>query len=95
MTSRDRNWLHGFLRLDRRQEIDGIPDADIRRQEDTVLRALERLDFENMGRETSARRAPPRRAHSAHSKATGSVESTHKPCVVRPHDKKLPEFGRG
>ncbi len=46
MTSRDRNWLHGFLRLDRRQEIDGIPDADIRRQEDTVLRALERLDHQ-------------------------------------------------
>lgn len=44
MTTRDRKWLHGFLRLDRRQDVDGIPDADIRRQEDTVLRALERLD---------------------------------------------------
>jgi hypothetical protein len=44
VTRRDRPWLRGFLRLDRRQEIDGIPDADIHRQEDTVLRALERLE---------------------------------------------------
>lgn len=44
MTVRDRQWLRTFLRLGERKEADGIADGDIRRQEDTVLRALDRLD---------------------------------------------------
>ena len=46
MTTRDRAWLREFLRLDRRQDVDGIPERDIHRQEDTVLRALDHLDEE-------------------------------------------------
>ncbi|HEX7316125.1 MAG TPA: SNF2-related protein [Pyrinomonadaceae bacterium] len=41
---RNRKWLRSFLRLERDAHREGILDEDIRRQEDTVLRALEILD---------------------------------------------------
>jgi superfamily II DNA or RNA helicase len=44
MIERDRAWLRGFLRLDARAGADGIPQRDIDRQEDTVLRALALLE---------------------------------------------------
>jgi hypothetical protein len=44
MTERTRKWLRGFLNLGARAEQDGIPAADVERQEATVLRALEMLD---------------------------------------------------
>lgn len=44
MTTRTREWLRSFLQLGIRAEKDGIPAADIERQEDTVLRALDLLD---------------------------------------------------
>lgn len=40
----NRDWLRGFLQLGARAKVDGIPPADIERQEDTVLRALELLE---------------------------------------------------
>jgi superfamily II DNA or RNA helicase len=43
MTTRTREWLRGFLALGARAEQDGIPTADVERQEDTVLRALDML----------------------------------------------------
>lgn len=43
MSARTRSWLRGFLRLDARREQDGVPLADVERQEDTVLATLERL----------------------------------------------------
>lgn len=42
--TRNREWLRSFLRLGRDARIERIPAEDIRRQEDTVLRALEILD---------------------------------------------------
>jgi hypothetical protein len=44
MTGRDRDWLRTFLRLDARVHLDAIPAGDVRRQEDTVLHALNLLD---------------------------------------------------
>lgn len=44
MSRRSREWLRGFLRLGARADKDGIRTADVERQEDTVLRALEMLD---------------------------------------------------
>lgn len=44
MTMRTREWLRSFLKLNARAEKDGIPAADIERQEDTVLRAIEMLE---------------------------------------------------
>lgn len=44
MSARNRAWLQGFLRLGARAEKEGIPHADIERQENTVLRALDMLD---------------------------------------------------
>ena len=44
MTTRTRGWLRSFLNLGARAEQDGIPTADVERQEDTVLRALDMLD---------------------------------------------------
>lgn len=44
MTKRTREWLRSFLNLGARAEQDGIPTADVERQEDTVLRALDMLD---------------------------------------------------
>ena len=44
MSERTRNWLRTFLDLGARAEKDGIPVADIQRQEDTVIRALDMLD---------------------------------------------------
>lgn len=41
---RDRNWLRGFLRLDAHAVANAIPESDVRRQEDTILRALDLLD---------------------------------------------------
>ena len=38
------DWLRSFLHLDARQEQDGIPLRDVRRQEQTVLRALRMFD---------------------------------------------------
>lgn len=40
----DLQTLRSFLRLGARAELDGIPAADVRRQEQTVLAALEMLD---------------------------------------------------
>ncbi len=40
----DRQWLRQFIRLDDRAEADGIPNSDVLRQEDTVLRALQMLE---------------------------------------------------
>jgi hypothetical protein len=44
MSSRTREWLRGFLQLGARADKDGIPIADIERQEDTVLGALDMLE---------------------------------------------------
>jgi hypothetical protein len=44
MSARNREWLRTFLRLGARAEKDGIPIADVERQEDTVIRALDMLD---------------------------------------------------
>ena len=44
MNTRTRKWLRSFLRLGARAKKDGIPLADIERQEDTVIRALNMLD---------------------------------------------------
>ncbi|MEY3226969.1 MAG: hypothetical protein RLZZ536_1588, partial [Planctomycetota bacterium] len=44
MTTRTREWLRSFLTLNARAEKDGIPAADIERQEDTVLRAIDMLE---------------------------------------------------
>jgi hypothetical protein len=45
MSPRDREWLRGFLRLDARaDEGASIPQRDVERQEDTVLRALTLLE---------------------------------------------------
>ena len=44
MSTRNREWLQEFLQLGARAEKDGIPTADVERQEDTVLRALDMLD---------------------------------------------------
>ena len=44
MTTRTREWLRSFLKLGARAELDGIPSADIERQEDTVLRAIDMLE---------------------------------------------------
>lgn len=44
MVERTREWLRNFLMLGARAGKDGIPWADIERQEDTVLRALDMLD---------------------------------------------------
>lgn len=44
MSARTREWLRNFLRLGARAEKDGIPIADVERQEDTVIRALDMLD---------------------------------------------------
>ncbi|MCA9621402.1 MAG: helicase, partial [Myxococcales bacterium] len=44
MTTRDRTWLRSFLDLGARKERDAVPEDDILRQEDTVLRALAMLD---------------------------------------------------
>ena len=44
MSERTRGWLRRFLNLGARAEKDGIPIADIERQEDTVIRALDMLD---------------------------------------------------
>ena len=44
MIIRTREWLQGFLDLGARAEKDGIPSADVVRQEDTVLCALDMLD---------------------------------------------------
>lgn len=44
MSARDRQWLRTFLQLGARADKDGIPRADVERQEDTVLRALDMLD---------------------------------------------------
>lgn len=47
METRDRTWLRTFLRLDARSGSGAIvPERDVERQEDTVLRALEVLDEE-------------------------------------------------
>ena len=44
MSMRTREWLRRFLNLGARAEKEGIPTADIERQEDTILRALDMLD---------------------------------------------------
>ncbi|MGE3673355.1 MAG: helicase-related protein [Polyangiaceae bacterium] len=45
MTHRNREWLRGFLRLDARADAGAtVPERDVERQEDTVLRALSLLD---------------------------------------------------
>ena len=44
MTTRTREWLRGFLQLGARAEKDGIAPADVERQEDTVLHALNMLE---------------------------------------------------
>lgn len=44
MSPWNREWLRNFLELGARADKDGIPAADVDRQEDTVLRALEMLD---------------------------------------------------
>lgn len=44
MTKHRRPWLRSFLQLGARADQDGIPVADVERQEDTVLRALDMLD---------------------------------------------------
>ena len=41
---RDRTWLRGILQLGARALQDGVPETDIARQEDTVLRALALLE---------------------------------------------------
>jgi hypothetical protein len=41
---RTRAWLQGFLSLGARRDKDNVPAADIARQEDTVLHALDLLD---------------------------------------------------
>ncbi len=41
-----RSWLHGFLHLGARAADEGIPSADVTRQEDTILHALETLETE-------------------------------------------------
>jgi hypothetical protein len=41
---RTRAWLQGFLSLGARKDKDNVPVADIARQEDTVLQALDLLD---------------------------------------------------
>ncbi|MEZ4361621.1 MAG: helicase-related protein [Kofleriaceae bacterium] len=43
MSARNREWLRAFLQLGARADKDGIPLADVERQEDTVLRALDML----------------------------------------------------
>lgn len=42
--TRTRQWLRTFLNLGARKSADSIPQRDIERQEDTVLRALETLE---------------------------------------------------
>ncbi|WP_428261673.1 SNF2-related protein [Haliangium sp.] len=44
MSARTRPWLRGFLQLGARADKDDISTADIERQEDTVIRALDMLD---------------------------------------------------
>ena len=44
MTDRNRDWLRSFLHLDSRADALTVPRADIERQEDTVLRALDMLE---------------------------------------------------
>lgn len=43
---RDRAWLRSFLSLGARSAVDKVPQADVERQEDTVLQALALLDRE-------------------------------------------------
>ena len=44
MSTWTRKWLRTFLNLGARATKDGIPQSDVERQEDTVLRALAMLD---------------------------------------------------
>jgi len=39
VTAYTRSWLRSFLRLDARMQQDGVPLADVERQEDTVLQS--------------------------------------------------------
>ncbi|MFY0522507.1 SNF2-related protein [Archangium gephyra] len=43
---RTREWLRSFLQLGARGDLDSVPSADVLRQEDTVLQALDILDEE-------------------------------------------------
>ncbi len=43
-TGRTREWLRSIVSLGARAQHDGVPMADVERQEDTVLRALDLLD---------------------------------------------------
>lgn len=76
MSVRTRDWLRTFLHLGARAEKDGIPSADVERQEATVIRALDMLDsrpgivladevgmgktYEALGVAAAMRRAKPR-----------------------------------
>ena len=46
MSIRTRDWLRTFLHLGARAEKDGIPISDVERQENTVIRALNMLDYQ-------------------------------------------------